>query len=1056
MPTRKGLLAPQNTFLDTIATRFDGTHSNFVLGNAQVDRDYPIVYCSDGFCELTGFARAEVMQKSCACKFLYGPDTTIEKITLIETSLESKEELKTEALFRKKDLTPFWCLLDIVPIKNEKGEVVLFLASHKDITKTKMASLDEDGRKDGDDDDDQGSYDDDDEGSENNYLNDLPSNYNYNRRRSRAVLYHLSGHLKEQEKKKKRKLKINSGLLPPKSTVLPEYKVAAMKKSRFIVLHYSIMKSVWDWCVLLATLYIAIVVPFNAAVQNAKETLMVLTILDVTIEVIFILDVGINFRTTYVSKSGKVVYEARAIAINYLRSWFFIDLLAAVPFDLLILTLKLQQLDTIQLIKLARLLRLLRLLNKIERYSQYSAIVLTFFMLAFALLAHWLACIWFVIGRQELKRNEEGWDLGWINELGDQLKTPVHNRSLPYNDSIYITALYYTLSSLTSVGFGNVSANTNTEKIFTILVMFLGALCHAAVFGNVTAIIQRMYSRRALYHTKLRDLKDFVRSHHIPPALKTRMQEYFMTSWSINMGIDTTEMLQTFPEELRADIAMHLHKEFLALPIFADASQGCLRSLSLRIKTSFCAPGEYIVHQGDALNVIYFLLNGSMEILRHGMVVAILGKGDLFGCDLYVTDTVIQSSGDIHALTYCDLQSVTRHELLEVLSSYPEYHNKFQQEISRDLTFNLREGYDSEKYSYCETNNSGRNTRLTSISEVRDEEEVGTSKQMKDSSTDTGEDNMENRHMLLEVSNSVATSVPPDLSPRIVDGVEDEGSQFKRHSFDFPASRSTVHPSATRHRSLTLAPRQPLVGESRMRQSYTAPQLSNDQTTRSNSSDSLYQEDLRHELEYTRNSVERLDKQVSNLSRDVSHLSQDLRAVVKLLQVISPLASSAAQQGTNVAGASASSVNGPATLGLPPPPPPPTTPCVMTVKIGQGGEEDIIHVQRQDGVLETSLGGGMPELPEGAMGPTVAALTSAAMASASSNSASASSTLERPSRRGSGGGAAGGSTDKDDASSSAASVRQTSLVLFHGPDGNMVESISMERLDYDSENGTDL
>jgi len=29
----------------------------------------------------------------------------------------------------------FWCLLDIVPIKNEKGEVVLFLASHKDITR---------------------------------------------------------------------------------------------------------------------------------------------------------------------------------------------------------------------------------------------------------------------------------------------------------------------------------------------------------------------------------------------------------------------------------------------------------------------------------------------------------------------------------------------------------------------------------------------------------------------------------------------------------------------------------------------------------------------------------------------------------------------------------------------------------------------------------------------------------------------------------------------------------------------------------------------------------
>lgn len=37
--------------------------------------------------------------------------------------------------------TPFWCLLDIVPIKNEKREVVLFLASHKDVTTAKMSEM---------------------------------------------------------------------------------------------------------------------------------------------------------------------------------------------------------------------------------------------------------------------------------------------------------------------------------------------------------------------------------------------------------------------------------------------------------------------------------------------------------------------------------------------------------------------------------------------------------------------------------------------------------------------------------------------------------------------------------------------------------------------------------------------------------------------------------------------------------------------------------------------------------------------------------------------------
>lgn len=46
--------------------------------------------------------------------------------------------------------------------------------------------------------------------------------------------------------------------------------------------------------------------------------------------------------------------------------------------------------------------------------------------------------------------------------------------------SAYITSLYFALSSLTSVGFGNVSANTDTEKIFSICTMLIGGeACHA-------------------------------------------------------------------------------------------------------------------------------------------------------------------------------------------------------------------------------------------------------------------------------------------------------------------------------------------------------------------------------------------------------------------------------------------------------------------------------------------------------------------------------------------------------------------------------------------------
>ncbi|THD18391.1 Potassium voltage-gated channel subfamily H member 8 [Fasciola hepatica] len=65
---------------------------------------------------------------------------------------------------------------------------------------------------------------------------------------------------------------------------------------------------------------------------------------------------------------------------------------------------------------------------------------------------------------------------------------------------------------------------------------------HAAVFGNVTAIIQRIYARRTAFQSRAQDLKDFVRVHHIPKQLSSRMEDYFQTTWAISRGIDLSEV----------------------------------------------------------------------------------------------------------------------------------------------------------------------------------------------------------------------------------------------------------------------------------------------------------------------------------------------------------------------------------------------------------------------------------------------------------------------------------------------------------------------------------
>ncbi|NXX78504.1 KCNH4 protein, partial [Urocolius indicus] len=700
MPVMKGLLAPQNTFLDTIATRFDGTHSNFILANAQVRCGFPIVYCSDGFCDLTGFARTEVMQKNCSCRFLYGAETSEPVLQRIEKVLDGRQEYQTEVCFYKKGGAAFWCLLDIMPIKNEKGEVVLFLFSFKDITESRGRNHLGDKKEEKQKSKKPGS-----------------SHLRAARRQGRTVLHRLSSQFARRDHGE---MKINRNVFENKPSI-PEYKVASVQKSRFILLHYSIFKALWDWLILLATFYVAITVPYNVCFTGTEDSLSAARstiVSDIAVEMLFILDIILNFRTTYVSQSGQVVYDPRSICIHYMATWFFVDLIAALPFDLLYV-FNVTVTSLVHLLKTVRLLRLLRLLQKLDRYSQYSAMVLTLLMSMFALLAHWMACIWYVIGRKEMESNDpHTWDIGWLHELGKRLEAPYINNSVggPSIRSAYIASLYFTLSSLTSVGFGNVCANTDTEKIFSICTMLIGALMHAVVFGNVTAIIQRMYSRRSLYHTRMKDLKDFIRVHRLPQQLKQRMLEYFQTTWSVNNGIDTNELLHDFPDELRADVAMHLNKDILQLPVFETASRGCLRSLSLHIKTSFCAPGEYLLRQGDALQANYFVCSGSLEVLKDDVVLAILGKGDLIGADLCSTDRVIKSNADVKALTYCDLQHIGLRGLCEVLQLYPEYASKFTLDIHQDLTFNLREG--SEMEGLCRYS---RSPRLSPASQPRQE-----------------------------------------------------------------------------------------------------------------------------------------------------------------------------------------------------------------------------------------------------------------------------------------------------------------------------------------------
>ncbi|TUI06152.1 Potassium voltage-gated channel subfamily H member 1 [Bagarius yarrelli] len=535
---RRGLVAPQNTFLENVVRR--SNDSNFVLGNAQMV-DWPIVYSNDGFSKLSGFQRAEVMQRSSTCS-----------------------QLKMN------------------PVK------VLQLGTE----------------------------------------------------------------------------------------ILPQYKQETPKTPPHIILHYCAFKTTWDWVILILTFYTAIMVPYNVSFKT-KQNNVVWLVVDSVVDVIFLVDIVLNFHTTFVGPAGEVISDPKLIRMNYLKTWFIIDLMSCLPYDVINAFENVDEgiISLFSSLKVVRLLRLGRVARKLDHYIEYGAAVLVLLVCVFGLAAHWLACIWYSIGDYEVIDEDTNMARkdSWLYMLGETVGTPYRFNATgtgrweggPRKDSVYITSLYFTMTSLTSIGFGNIAPTTDGEKIFAVAMMMIGSLLYATIFGNVTTIFQQMYANTNRYHEMLNSVRDFLKLYQVPKGLSERVLDYIASTWSMSRGIDTDKVLQICPKDMRADICVHMNRKvFKEHPAFRLASDGCLRALAMEFQTVHCAPGDLIYHAGESVDTLCFVVSGSLET------------------------TLAQSCANVRALTYCDLHVIKREALLKVLEFYTPFSNHFSRNLL--LTYNLR------------------------------------------------------------------------------------------------------------------------------------------------------------------------------------------------------------------------------------------------------------------------------------------------------------------------------------------------------------------------------
>lgn len=94
--------------------------------------DNPLIYVNDGFVDLTGYSREEVIGRN--CRFLQGKDTNRETVATLRQKISATEPVSVTILNYRADGTPFWNRLEIAPIYKDDGSVVNYIGFQQDVT----------------------------------------------------------------------------------------------------------------------------------------------------------------------------------------------------------------------------------------------------------------------------------------------------------------------------------------------------------------------------------------------------------------------------------------------------------------------------------------------------------------------------------------------------------------------------------------------------------------------------------------------------------------------------------------------------------------------------------------------------------------------------------------------------------------------------------------------------------------------------------------------------------------------------------------------------------
>lgn len=440
----------------------------------------------------------------------------------------------------------------------------------------------------------------------------------------------------------------------------------------------------WDLFFLLpSVLYTAVRVPFAIGfnIDETDQDQLGWFVLNRLVDLFFVIDMVMVFHTS-IRDGKKWIVERKDIARHYFKTWFLLDFMATIPFDVILFLVSNEEGNSgtstatrstklLRVAKIFRTLRILRLL-RIQRIAQnlqmalgvsFSLFSILKFGIVFLMLAHIVACGLLAIANEHDVQGTDNWFKATVNTStrGDQ----------------YTAALHWAFQTMTTIGYGDIKIGTDSERIFACFGMIIGGAMFTYLITRVVHIVSMMDKSDNNLINELTVISEWSQYYSFPNELVDEIKTYYRYK-NTTQYFDEDNMLNNLSESLKRDIYHFMYDSFFKhVEVFEGCCDAFLLELMMKIRTEVAPPFTLVLTEGTQTASMYLVRRGHLGAYnrdKDGAVAKalILGPGHAiaeFALLKPNRDYIAQTS--VVTLEWSDLAIIHKRDFADLIKYYP-------------------------------------------------------------------------------------------------------------------------------------------------------------------------------------------------------------------------------------------------------------------------------------------------------------------------------------------------------------------------------------------------